>query len=211
MANSPKIDLLHIDCMSYMATLPDKAFELAIVTTKYVYLQYENITRIANRKGWGVYGLCRPYFERVCSLYKRTGVAVRCAFRYWQKAIKGASKNDNGAKSYSAKIKGIACLYFQCKTQRQKQQEEIRWNGDRFVCSCLLRYKICRVYSNGFNAGHNQYKSGFFKRNILRRKGFTRLYFGLLYAWQIFKGNIKKNRAAHIHSQPNASGGVQAL
>jgi len=27
----PKIELLHIDCMSYMATLPDKAFELAIV------------------------------------------------------------------------------------------------------------------------------------------------------------------------------------
>lgn len=24
----PKIELLHIDCMEYMATLPDKAFEL---------------------------------------------------------------------------------------------------------------------------------------------------------------------------------------
>ena len=31
MSNTPKIDLLHIDCMEYMATLPDKAFELAIV------------------------------------------------------------------------------------------------------------------------------------------------------------------------------------
>ena len=31
----PKIELLHIDCMSYMATLPDKAFELAIVDPPY--------------------------------------------------------------------------------------------------------------------------------------------------------------------------------
>ena len=35
MANSPKIDLLHIDCMEYMATLPDKAFELAISDPPY--------------------------------------------------------------------------------------------------------------------------------------------------------------------------------
>lgn len=27
------VDLLHIDCMAYMATLPDKAFDLAIVET----------------------------------------------------------------------------------------------------------------------------------------------------------------------------------
>ena len=31
----PNIELLHIDCMSYMATLPDKAFELAIVDPPY--------------------------------------------------------------------------------------------------------------------------------------------------------------------------------
>ena len=31
----PKIELLHIDCMEYMATLPDKAFELAIVDPPY--------------------------------------------------------------------------------------------------------------------------------------------------------------------------------
>ena len=31
----PKIELLHIDCMEYMATLPDKAFELAIVDPEY--------------------------------------------------------------------------------------------------------------------------------------------------------------------------------
>jgi len=31
----PKIELLHIDCMEYMATLPDKAFELAIVDLEY--------------------------------------------------------------------------------------------------------------------------------------------------------------------------------
>ena len=35
MTNSPKIDLLHIDCMEYMAALPDKAFELAIVDPPY--------------------------------------------------------------------------------------------------------------------------------------------------------------------------------
>lgn len=207
----PKIELLHIDCMEYMATLPDKAFELAIVTIKYVYLWYENIKRITNREGWRIYGLLRSYFERICSFYKRTGVALRCAFGYGEKDSSGSSQDNSCTKNYSPKIKGIAGLYFQCKAQRQKQQEEIRGNGNRLVCSCLLRYEIGRIYSNGFNAGHDQYKSGFFKRNILRRKGFTRLYFGLLYAWQIFKGNIKKNRAAHIHSQPNASGGVQAL
>ena len=31
----PSINLLHIDCMEYMATLPDKAFELAIVDPPY--------------------------------------------------------------------------------------------------------------------------------------------------------------------------------
>jgi len=31
----PDIELLHIDCMSYMATLPDKSFELAIVDPPY--------------------------------------------------------------------------------------------------------------------------------------------------------------------------------
>ena len=35
MSNTPKIDLLHIDCMEYMATLPDKAFELAIADPPY--------------------------------------------------------------------------------------------------------------------------------------------------------------------------------
>jgi len=29
------IELLHTDCMEYMATLPDKAFDLAIVVSKY--------------------------------------------------------------------------------------------------------------------------------------------------------------------------------
>ena len=31
----PNIELLHIDCMEYMATLPDKAFDLAIVDPPY--------------------------------------------------------------------------------------------------------------------------------------------------------------------------------
>jgi len=31
----PSIELLHIDCMEYMATLPDKAFDLAIVDPPY--------------------------------------------------------------------------------------------------------------------------------------------------------------------------------
>ena len=29
------IELLHIDCMEYMATLPDKAFDLAVVDPPY--------------------------------------------------------------------------------------------------------------------------------------------------------------------------------
>ena len=32
------IQLLHIDCMEYMATLPDKAFDLAIVNPKYLII-----------------------------------------------------------------------------------------------------------------------------------------------------------------------------
>lgn len=34
-SNTPTIQLLNIDCMAYMATLPDKAFELAIVDPPY--------------------------------------------------------------------------------------------------------------------------------------------------------------------------------
>ncbi len=34
-SNTPSIQLLNIDCMEYMATLPDKAFELAIVDPPY--------------------------------------------------------------------------------------------------------------------------------------------------------------------------------
>ena len=32
----------NIDCMEYMATLPDKAFDLAIVISKYVYIFVSN-------------------------------------------------------------------------------------------------------------------------------------------------------------------------
>lgn len=35
MQNTPKIELLNIDCMEYMATLEDKAFDLAIVDPPY--------------------------------------------------------------------------------------------------------------------------------------------------------------------------------
>ena len=46
----PKIELLHIDCMSYMATLPDKAFELAIVDPPYGI----DINNQSQGKGGGV-------------------------------------------------------------------------------------------------------------------------------------------------------------
>ena len=47
----PKIELLHIDCMSYMATLPDKAFELAIVDPPYG-IDINKSGRLVKEKGW---------------------------------------------------------------------------------------------------------------------------------------------------------------
>ena len=34
-SESPKIELLNCDCMEYMAGVPDKFFDLAIVMSKY--------------------------------------------------------------------------------------------------------------------------------------------------------------------------------
>ena len=45
----PNIELLHIDCMEYMATMPDKAFDLAIVDPP-----YGNSTDVMNLENTGV-------------------------------------------------------------------------------------------------------------------------------------------------------------
>ena len=45
----PNIELLNCDCMSYMATLPDKAFDLAIVDP--IYGVYQSAFRISKPKG----------------------------------------------------------------------------------------------------------------------------------------------------------------
>jgi len=43
------IELLHIDCMEYMAGLPDKAFDLAIVDPPYGIDSFKNIKQDGNR------------------------------------------------------------------------------------------------------------------------------------------------------------------
>ncbi len=49
----PKIELLHIDCMSYMATLPDKAFELAIVDPPYgIGISGNSFRQKQSKKDW---------------------------------------------------------------------------------------------------------------------------------------------------------------
>lgn len=45
------IDLLNIDCMEYMATLPDKAFDLAIVDPPYG-IDINKSGRLVKEKGW---------------------------------------------------------------------------------------------------------------------------------------------------------------
>ena len=48
------IELLHTDCMEYMATLPDKAFDLAIVDPPYGILQLGmTFTRPDRKAGHG--------------------------------------------------------------------------------------------------------------------------------------------------------------
>lgn len=207
----PNIQLINCDCMIYMAGLPDKAFELAIVTQKYVYLWYENITRITNRKGRRVYSLCRPYFKGVCSFYKRTRIAIRRAFGYGQKDFTSAGENNHWAKNYTPTCQKFISVYFQCEEKRQKQQEEVCWYRNRLVCPCVLRYKKGGLHTNKSNAGHDKHSGRFFKRHLLRRERNTGLQSGLLNAWQVFKRNIQTNRLAYIYNQPNASGGVQTL
>ena len=49
----PKIELLHIDCMEYMATLPDKAFELAIVDPPYgIGMSGNSFRQKQSKKDW---------------------------------------------------------------------------------------------------------------------------------------------------------------
>ena len=49
----PKIELLHIDCMEYMATLPDKAFELAIVDPPYgIGISGNSFRQKQSKKDW---------------------------------------------------------------------------------------------------------------------------------------------------------------
>jgi site-specific DNA-methyltransferase (adenine-specific) len=49
----PNIDLIHGDCMEYMATLPDKAFELAIVDPPYGI----GANKEKPHNGWRDYGI----------------------------------------------------------------------------------------------------------------------------------------------------------
>jgi site-specific DNA-methyltransferase (adenine-specific) len=47
----PSIELLNIDCMEYMRTLPDKAFDLAIVDPPYG-IDINTSGRLVKEKGW---------------------------------------------------------------------------------------------------------------------------------------------------------------
>ncbi len=49
--HKPEITLLNVDCMSYMATLPDKAFDLAVVDPPYGL----NITKIWGKAEYGYF------------------------------------------------------------------------------------------------------------------------------------------------------------
>lgn len=49
----PEITLLNMDCMQYMATLPDKAFDLAIVDPPYGIDAGEMVMRKGKNKQWG--------------------------------------------------------------------------------------------------------------------------------------------------------------
>jgi site-specific DNA-methyltransferase (adenine-specific) len=50
LSDKPSIDLIHGDCMDYMATLPDNAFELAIVDPPYGIGISSNPVRQAHKK-----------------------------------------------------------------------------------------------------------------------------------------------------------------
>jgi len=51
----PKIELLHIDCMEYMRTLPDKAFDLAIVDPPYGINWLDQVQNPNKGKNWKVH------------------------------------------------------------------------------------------------------------------------------------------------------------
>ena len=51
----PQIELLHTDCMEFMATLPDKAFDLAIVDPPYGIDWLANVERENKGKNWRKY------------------------------------------------------------------------------------------------------------------------------------------------------------
>lgn len=202
----------NIDCMEGMAKFPDKFFDLAVVTVKYVSLQYEKIKRIANRKSRGVYGLFGFNYKRIYSIPKRTGIAIRCAFRYWVKNIKSASKNYIRSESSTATSNGIKSVLLQYRKAWERREGGIPKRGGGFICACLFRHQKSWIYNPGQNAKYYFFQSGSPERNALRREGHIRLSkgFGIERNYVSNKNcqNIEYSRST---SKQNAEGGLLAL
>ena len=75
----PQIELLHIDCMDYMRTLPDKAFDLAIVDPPYgigedggkVKSRARVKSREYEKKGWDHSPMAAEYFSELRRVSER--------------------------------------------------------------------------------------------------------------------------------------------
>ena len=105
------IELLHMDCMDYMATLPDKAFDLAIIDPPYGIGEDGGKARTrgskktnGEKKGWDNERPSAEYFAELMRVSKNQIIwggnyftdllpASRC-WLYWQKNMGGDFADD---------------------------------------------------------------------------------------------------------------------
>jgi len=98
----PNIELLHIDCMEYMATLPDKAFDLAIVDPPYKE-ETSGLSAGFNRNHFN-YGTLNtpPTEEYINELFRVSKNQIMWGFNYYLKLLPNTdaciiwNKHQNG-------------------------------------------------------------------------------------------------------------------
>lgn len=200
------------DCMIGMARYPDKFFDLAVVTPKYVYLYNENIKRITNRQSGGISGLRRFNNERVCCISERTGTTIRCITGYRGKDISGSGENNIFATNYSATFKGNTLLYFQYKKGWEKKQENISVKRSGFICACLFGDKESGLYNIFQYARNISVKSGFASGIVLRRKRGYGLSKSIVAKREDVSNKYSKEfKHTRSASKQNAEGGLYSL
>lgn len=128
------IELLNIDCLDYMATVPDKYFDLAIVDPPYgigLDFQFKNGfgKSIHKEKKWNDSIPDEKYFEE---LHRISQNQIIWGCNYYAKCIPAVGRiiHDKQLKIDGTKIKFSEADIASCSLQKRVTIFRYRWNGN---------------------------------------------------------------------------------